>query len=70
MVSSVYRTPTVTSSEDICERLAEAVLELRSVADDKNGIPGPVGGGKLLKGYLWVDDGTKVVLNSVDDLNH
>lgn len=51
-------------------RLAEAVLELSSVADDENGIPGPFGGGKPLKGYWWVDDGTKVVLNSVDDLNY
>lgn len=60
----------ITVAENVCERLAEAVLELSSVTDDNNGIPGPVGGGNPLKGYLWGDDGTKVVLNSVDDLNH
>ena len=57
-------------AENVCERLAEAVLEMSSITDDNNGIPGPVGGGNPLKGYLWGDDGTKVILNSVDDLNH
>ena len=59
-----------TVAEDICECLAETVLELSSITDNNNGIPGPVGGGKPLKGYLWGDNGTKVVLNSVNDLNH
>src|SRR5699024_8760508 len=60
----------ITEAGNVCERLAEAVLELSSTTDDNNGIPGPVGGGNPLKGYLWGDDRTKVVLNSVDDLNH
>lgn len=59
------------TANDIYERLAKALSELSSVADDNNGIPGPVGsGGKPMDGYLFGDDGTKVAIASVDDLNH
>ena len=49
----------ITMAENAHERLAEAVLELSSVTDDNNGIPGPTGGGKPLKGYLFGDYGNK-----------
>lgn len=58
------------AAEGISECLAEAVLELSSIANDNSGIPGPVGGGERVKGYLFGDDGTKVVLNSVGGFNH
>lgn len=61
-----------TTVNAIYERLAKAVSELNSVAiHENNGIPGPINsGGKPLDGYLFGDDGTKVAISSVDDLNN
>ncbi|EGE09350.1 Phosphotransferase enzyme family protein [Trichophyton equinum CBS 127.97] len=52
---------------DIYKRLAHVVMELSSVQGGT--VPGQIDGGTL-QGYLWGDDGTKNVFNTVEDMNH
>lgn len=56
----------ISDSDYIIERLANAASELGRVKGDI--IPGPVGGG-MLQGYLWGDNGTREIFESVDDMN-
>ncbi|KAL1967707.1 hypothetical protein VTN77DRAFT_2964 [Rasamsonia byssochlamydoides] len=51
---------------DIVPRVATTIAHLGQIKGGS--IPGPVGTGKL-RGYLWGDDGTKTVFNSVADMN-
>ncbi|PGH07929.1 hypothetical protein AJ79_06137 [Helicocarpus griseus UAMH5409] len=56
----------LSGADDICERLANIVSELRAVTG--SGTPGPIDGG-MFQGYLWGDNGTREILRSAEDMN-
>lgn len=53
--------------EDIVPHIAEIVAHMGQIQGDQRP-PGPVGDGEP-EGYLWGDDGAKIVFNSIETLN-